>query len=304
MNLAEVDLNLLVSLHYLLEERSVTKAAGRAALSQPAMSHALARLRSLFEDPLLVRSSAGMVPTARAETIAEPLRQMLNRTEQLLRPPDFDPATLVSSLRIATTDNVSFLVLPQILRPLFQEAPGLLLDVGSWRRPGTWNDLERGDVDIAMHVIDDAPAGFYRQTLFTDDFVCLVRRGHPVTRKKLTLRRYTELGHAMITVTGSGRGHVNEALEKRGHVRKIALRIPSFLTAPMSVAQSDLILTLPRRMARRFAQLAPVTMVEPPLKLGMMTFSMIWHERHHHDPAHSWIRAFLSKHIQEAQEAS
>ena len=303
MNLGGVDLNLLVSLQFLLEERSVTEAARRMPLSQPAMSHALARLRVLFDDPLLVRSSGGMVATPRAEALVEPLRRVLSEAGQLIRPPEFNPAALQGKLRLATTDYMTLVVLPQILGRLFDEAPALELDVEPWRRPGTWLALERGKVDFAIHAIDDAPAGFYRKKLFTDDFACVMRRGHPMAKKNLTLRRYVDLKHALITVTGSGKGHVNELLEKKGLTRDIVLRIPSFLAAPMIVAQSDLVLTLPRRLAMRFSQIAHLVVRDPPLKLGRMTFSLVWHERNRQDPAHQWVRTLFAEQIRHLDDA-
>ncbi len=293
-NLAGVDLNLLVALQALLEERSVTRAAHRVGLTQPAMSRALGRLRALFDDPLLVRATGGMAPTPRAESLSEPLRQTLAEVDRMIRRPTFEPATARGKLRITSTDYVTPVVLPRVLGRLFKEAPHLDLELQHWNRDSL-RQLEDGSLDLAIGLFPDAPAGFYRQRLFSDDFACIVRAKHPVTREGLTLEAYTSLRHALITVAGEERGAADAALERLGLTRRIALRIPHFLAAPLIVAESDLVLTLPRRLARRFARFANLTFMDPPVEIGGFTISQLWHERRHHDPAHLWLRALLAE---------
>lgn len=294
VNLAGIDLNLLVALDALLAERSVTRAADRVGLSQPAMSRALGRLRALFGDALLVRSSAGLVPTPRAEALEPRLRHLLSEVGQIVRPPGFDPATLTGTARIAMPDYLSVLLLPALLRRLEREAPGLDVALVP-ARGSTPAELESGELDLAVGNFPKVPAGFYGSVLLTDGFACVMRRGHPALREPLTLDRYSVLRHALITVRDDrSPGPVDEALEPLGLTRRIAVRVPNFLAAPMIVAETDLIITLPRQLAHWLAGRAALEVVEPPLDLGRFTIRTLWHERRREDAEHAWLRATLA----------
>ena len=291
VNLAGIDLNLLVALDALLAERSVTRAADRVGLSQPAMSRALGRLRDLFGDRLLVRTSSGLAPTPRAEALAQRLRAVLMEVGQIVRAPEFDPATLRGMARIAIPDYLGLLVLPALLRRLEREAPGLDIVLAP-PRATTLNELEAGGPDLAIGNFPDVPAGFYGKPVMTDGFACLARRGHPALTEPLTPERFAGLRHALITVRDDrSPGAVDEALGRLGLTRRIALRVPNFLAAPLIVAETDLILTLPRRLAHWLAGRADVQVMEPPLDLGTFTILQLWHERRRDDPEHAWLRA-------------
>ena len=291
VNLAGIDLNLLVALGALLEERNVTRAAGRVGLSQPAMSRALGRLRALFDDRLLVRTSAGLEPTPRAEALAAPLRRVLAEVGRMVQPPDFDPAKQQGCVRLAMADYQSLVLLPRLLRHCEREAPGLDLQVVP-HGPDSVRGVESGAVDLAIGVFPDADSGFYRQTLYRDDFACVVRAGHPVLEGPMTAERYAALRHAFLTVAGDGRGGaVDEALESIGLSRRIGLRTPHFLAAPLVVAETDLVLTLPRRLAEQLRTFAPLAIFDPPVPLAGFAVSQLWHERRHEDPQHAWLRA-------------
>lgn len=288
VNLAGVDLNLLVALEALLEERGVTRAAARVGLSQPAMSRALGRLRDLFGDRLLVRTPAGLLPTPRAEALAEPLARALAELRSLLGPDGFDPATARGAVRIVTPDYGSLILLPSLLRRLSREAPGLdveVLPMGT----GADDGLREGRADLAIGRIARAGAGIYRQTLFEDGFACVLRAGHPAAGR-LDLETYLGLAHAFITITGQGRGVVDGMLAERGLARRVALRIPHFVAASLVVSETDLVLTLPRRAAERLAADARLVVLDAPLPLGGFEVVQAWHERRQDDPAHAWIR--------------
>jgi DNA-binding transcriptional LysR family regulator len=289
MNLASIDLNLLVALDALLAERSVTRAAQRIGLSQPAASRALGRLRALLGDRLLVRAGGGLVPTPRAAALREPLGRALADVRGLLAPPSFDPTTAQGTIRLWALDLESATVVPSLLARIERLSPGLDIDIRP-RLGDPFAALQEGTVDLAVGVFLEAPAGFRRQKLYDDDFVCLVRRGHPIAKAGLTVERYVEQRHAMVVISGSGRGPVDEMLARRGLARRIALRLPHFLAAPMIVAESDLVITLPRRLGHRFAALSPVVLLEAPLPLPGFAVSQLWHERHQDDPRHSWLR--------------
>lgn len=294
-NLAGVDLNLLVALEAMLDERNVTRAAQRVGLSQPAMSRALGRLRALFADPLFVRTSKGMAPTARAVALSGPLKRALAELEGVIRSPTFDPETARGRMRIAATDYAAVIVLPRVIGRYFAEAPHFDMEI----LPMDYESLaglEAGDMDLAIGVFTEAPAGIYRQRLFTEDFACVVRAGHPVLRKKLTPEVFSALPHGLVTVLSTHKGNLMDAVVKHlGGGRRFALRLPHFLAAALIVAESDLILTLPRRLALRFAELAGLVLIDPPVRIAKVSISQLWHERHHHDPAHIWLRALMAE---------
>ncbi len=296
VNLAGVDLNLLVVLDALLDERHVTRAARRVGLSQPATSHALARLRALLDDPLLVRGPGGqMVPTPRAEALAPRLRDALHGVAAALADEaPFDPATARRSFRIATGDYAEFVILPALMARLAREAPGI--DVWVVSGGDDHDAIAAGAVDVAIapRRASAAPAGIYTQRLFDETFTCLVRRGHPAASQRLTLARYEALAHLMIAPRGTPGSLVDDALTAVGRRRRVALAVPHFMVAPYVVASTDLVVTLASRIARVIAAPLQLVALPPPLDLPGFTMSMWWHERRQHDPAHRWLRAAIA----------
>lgn len=295
IDIRRVDLNLLVVLDVLLAERNVTRAAKRLRLSQSATSHALARLRKQFGDTLLVRSRAGMLLTPRAERLQGVLTTQLAGVASLLDgDAAFDPAALAGKLNLACEDYVSSVILPRVLKRLGEQAP--LLDINIPTRPvNVYEGLENNSFDLALGTFVDAPATTRVRTLLHDDFVCLLRRGHPAVKRRLTLRQYVAMPHAIIGIGEPGPTHVDRALAKRRLSRRVALRIPSFLGAALVVAESDLALTLPRRLAEQLRRLAPLELHPPPLHLDRFHFQLGWHVRRHADPAHRWLRGLLAE---------
>lgn len=302
MHLSGLDLNLLVTLDALLEERNVTRAARRVGLSQSAMSHALARLRDLLGDPILVRSGRGMLPTPRAEAVGRPLREALGSIERTLRaPPAFDPSSAEKAFRLWGGDFAEMVLLPPLLARLASAAPGLDLAFMPTIE-GVRPSLSRGEIDLAfapVRTVDRGP-GVQEEALFEERFVSIVRAGHPLARGKLTPARFAEARHAFIAPRGRPGGAVDDALGRLGLRRRVVLMLPHFVVAPHVVAASDLMLTLPERMARILAAQLPIVVLETPLDLPTFTVSMIWHERSDADPAHTWLRAevrALAEHV-------
>jgi DNA-binding transcriptional LysR family regulator len=295
--MAGLDLNLALVLHALLAERNVSRAAKRLGLSQSATSHALSRLRVALGDPLLVRAARGVVPTARAQAIAEPLAAGLALLEKsLLAPPGFEPALSARRFRIVASDYAELVLLPPFLSALAREAPKL--DV--WIRPfadDPLGGLERGDVDLVIGVLgpEDGKPGVKKAHLFDERLVCVVRENHPLTRGRLTLARFAAAKHVLIAPRGRPGGPVDDALGALGLERQIAVALPHFLAAPHIVAQSDLVLTMAARLAASFASVLPLRILTPPLDLPVVRASMLWHERHDADPAHQWFRAKLGE---------
>ncbi|MEY4544368.1 MAG: hypothetical protein RL685_563 [Pseudomonadota bacterium] len=288
-----VDLNLLRVLCALLDEQHLTRAGKRLGLTQSATSHALARLRRLFDDPLFVRTSRGLVPTARAQELAEPVRRAMFAVDGCFRTePPFIPASAARNFSIATSDYGSFVLAPRLIERLGREAP----NVDVWLRPLDPNfgeQLARGDADVvvAPRRTDELRAGIHSRRLYRERFVCLLRQGHPVLKKGLDLAAWTSLRHILITPRGTAGGVVDDTLAALGKRRRVALAVPHFLLAPHVVAGTDSIVTLGARVAEAFARLLPLCVVEPPVKLPTFEVLLYWHERHHRDPAQQWFRA-------------
>ncbi len=291
MNLASIDLNLLVALEALLAERSVTRAAGRLGLSQPAVSHALRRLRELFDDPLLMRVQGGLQPTERALSLAAPLAHALDAVRRTLDgPAAFDPASARRTFSVATADHGSFVLLPELWAALNAEAPGVDVAVRADTVERGMRELLDGELDLLIGPYQREVAGYYRQRLLHERFVCVLRRGHPAARGELTLDAWISLPHLMVAPSGRPGSAVDTALAALGRTRRVGLMVPQFLLAPHVVAGSDLVWTAPERMARAYAALLPLTVVPVPIALEGFTVWQSWHERRHRDPGHAWLR--------------
>jgi len=296
MNISAIDLNLLRVLEALLAERSVTRAARRVGLSQPAASNALNRLRALLRDPLLVRSGRGMRPTPRAQQLAGPVHAALDQLRQALEDrPAFEPASSRRKAVLGATDYGELAILPGLLAALGRRAPNITLKVR--RLPEIFSapqrDLEDGTVDLAFGFYAEAPAlsaGLFSRTLWSERHVCLVRRGHPHIRKTLSLAQYTSAGHVGIFYRGEGPGLIDTALAKRGLERRLAAEAPHFLSVPHLVAATNLIATVPERLASRFCRLLPLRSMPLPLDLPPFPFTLLWAERSNSDPALAWLR--------------
>jgi DNA-binding transcriptional LysR family regulator len=291
--LASIDLNLLVALDALLAERSVTRAAARVALTQPAMSRTLSRLRELLGDPLLVRTPRGMQLTARGELMIEPVRHALEAIDRaIVQPVAFEPARAKRRFIVATSDYVQSVLLPGALRRLTREAPHVEIQVrpvfGELARL-----LESDRADLVIGVVFDGAAGFYRQALFRDRLVCVVRKDHPRVGSSMDLDLYLDLPHLLIAPRGRRGGIVDDELERRGLSRRVAVRLPYYLAAPHVVAQSDLCLTLAERVARAACETLPLRQLEVPLQLPEMVVTQFWHARANDDPAHVWLRSTM-----------
>ena len=288
--LSAIDLNLLVVLRALLRERHVTRAARELGLSQSAASHALARLRELYGDPLLVRSGRSLELTPRALDILPLLERGLLELEGSVRaPPPFDPRKARLTLRLIAADYSQAVFFGPLLSLVQREAPGIDLHVMG--EAGGLEQLEAGTTDFALLPKEQVPRTFSQRRLFSDGFTCMLRRGHPaLQRKRLSLEQYLELGHLLISPGGSPGGLVDAELAQRGLSRRVVLHVPSFLVAPLVVAETDLISTGPERLFRRMSERFPIVLLPPPLKLARFDLCMVWHARHDRNPAHGWLR--------------
>ncbi|HEU0036720.1 MAG TPA: LysR family transcriptional regulator [Kofleriaceae bacterium] len=294
MRLAGIDLNLLTSLDALLEAGSVTRAARTLGVTQPAASHALARLRALLGDPLLVRTPTGMRPTTRALELRPAVRAALAAAEVVLQAaPAFDPATVERTFAVAFADMVAFQLLPRVAARIARDAPSVRLQVRPTPQDSYTDALAR-DLDLAVGVFRDHPAGVRDQVLWRDDFVCVVRKGSAAARGPFDLARYLALSHIVIAPRGGPGTPLDDQLARRGHTRRIALTVPHFLVAPHVVLATDFVWTAPASLARALAAQFPLTLREPPLAIPGFDVVMRWHLRVDRDPGIAWLRSVLS----------
>lgn len=291
-DIRHLDFNLLKTLDALLDERSVTRAAERLSLTQPAVSGMLTRLRESFDDPLFVRAQRGMVPTLRAEQLAAPVKQLLGDIEHLLRPQAFDPATADMTVSIASTDYALRAVVVPFLSALRVQAPNIRVAVQSVDAQQLPGQLERGDIDLALVTPDSTVPGLHAAALFEERYVCVMRAQHPdAAGKTLTLERFCALDHALVSPSGGAfHGVTDQALARIGKSRRVTVSVTSFLVLPDILRTSDLIAVVPRRLALHAEGLA---MLEPPVEIPGFSKTVAWHERTHHDPAHQWVRRTL-----------
>jgi DNA-binding transcriptional LysR family regulator len=301
-NLTTTDLNLLPVFQVLLEERSVTRAAGRLNLTQPAISRNLARLRTLFNDPLFTRTPKGLIPTPRAEMLALQLRQSLQDLSYLISPAVFTPESATKNFRLATTDYGAQVLLPPVIKRLRTEAPGVNLEIVPWQE-SLLQELDQHDIDLATCTVEDAPAAIHGRGVGSDRFVCVVRDSHPAAEQPLDLERYANYPHALITMGGARKGAIDYLLEERGLKRRIALRVPHFVAALAIISQSDMILTVPYGLAISFAKQYQLKILPFPMPQKGFTYSIIWHERYIKDPAHRWLRNLVFEELTHTLEA-
>lgn len=293
MNLASLDLNLLVALEALLEESSVGQAADKVSLSQPAMSHALKRLRVLLGDPLLVRAGARMQLTARAETLRHPVQDALTRVRNLLIGEGFEPTRSTRTFRLFVADNASDLLLPLLLKRLEEEAPNVCIRVQPL--PGnTWDPFELGRlVDVAIACVPSRFKGFYQQRLFTDRDACAVRRGHANARLIAKREEFLKAKHVAVVGREFAEDPVDTWLRQEGRERNVVLTVPHYLQALHVVSESDLIAVIPERLIRAYAGILDLDAIKVPLDVGTFEEYLLHPARSREDPGCVWLRRIL-----------
>jgi len=290
--LAGIDLNLIVALDALLDERHVTRAAQRLGVTQSAASHALARLRALLRDPVLVRGTGGaMLPTALALRLAPQIRKVLDELAGVLRGEAFDPATAKRTFRLGGSDYSELVLLPRLSARLAKLAPGIDLWVHTYDDRGD-DELVSGRLDAVLAPTRPIarPSGMFQKVVFEESFTCVMRAKHPLAKSKLTLARYCETPHLMVAPGGTPGSLVDEALAAVGRTRRVAMAVPHFLVVPYVIEGSDMIATLATRIAKLFASTLDLVMMPPPVDIPSFEMALTWHERNHHDAAQRWFR--------------
>ena len=306
MNIASADLNLLKYLDVLLREKNVTRAAEQLGITQPAMSNCLKRLRHMFGDPLLIRTSEGMTATDRALELQPLVRQLISQAESLCTPEDvFRPAESRRVFRIMTSDYAEGTLVPHIVRRLREEAPNVVLD---FLTPSdvSYPDMEQGRVDMAVNRFNEIPGSFHQVTLWRDSFSCLLNRDNPIARH-FDLNSYLSAQHIWVSKTGfgvgfgmnpeklGGLGWIDHALQRIGRTRKISIFTRHYQMPALLAMNNDLVATLPSRVARMQAQNARLVIKAPPFEIPEFELKMAWSPLLHHNTAHRWLRRLIQE---------
>ena len=300
--MAELDLNLLYVLVALDERRSVSGAARKLHRSQPGVSVALGRLRDFFGDPLFVRSGNGMQPTPRATTLIESARAVLARIgSDIVAEPQFDPSRSSRAVTLVLSDVGEVVLLPTLIKRLRELMPDAMVRSVTLPPTEVALQLESGEVDLAIGYFPDLKKySFYQQALYTDTFASLIRSDHRMQADKLSIREYLQLEHAVVRAESRTEEVIESYLARRKIRRQVVLSTPHFASAPIIVAQSDLIVTIPEPLARYFSSVAAgVRGVQLPFDPPRIAIKQFWHRRFHHDARSRWLRALVCELFQE-----
>ena len=305
MDLNSIDLNLLVHLDVLLREQNVTKAASHLGITQPAMSNGLKRLRTLFNDPILVRTSDGMVPTERARALAPAIRKILLELEEALQgEEEFNEQNSQRVFRIMASDYAASTLLPKLLKRINQIAPNVTIDIMT-PSDVTFHDVEAGKIDMAINRFDTLPQSFHQKTLWSDTFSCLMSPKNPLV-KGFNLENYLLASHIWVSKTGFGvgvgvdpedvqrLGWVDEALGKIGKKRNISVFTRHYQVAMLLAQQHDLVATLPSRAAKLKNESSKLVVKEPPFDIPKFELKMAWSPLLQHNAGHQWLRRIIS----------
>lgn len=300
MELHEIDLNLLVVFNQLLLERRVSRVAEVLGVSQPAVSNSLAKLRRLFGDELFLRTPRGMEPTPFAQQLAETVSQALGMIHGGINHRiSFDPATARQSFTVGMTDIGEIYFLPTLIERLAHEAPGVSLSTVRNTAVNLRDELESGHIDLAIGLLPQLKAGFFQRRLFLQRYVCLMRRSHPLAKrdqgknKGLTLAQFTSAEHLVVVSAGTGHGKVDEVLQRAGIERQVRLTVPHYVGVGHILQGSDMIATVPERLADRLLEPFKLVKLPHPARLPDVAIKLFWHAKVHRSPANQWLRSLV-----------
>jgi DNA-binding transcriptional LysR family regulator len=292
MNLNSLDLNLLVALDALLKEASVSRAAMRIGLSQPAASHALQRLRDVIGDPLLVRTGARMELTPRAQALRGPLAQALDQVRALFMPDEFDARRSERHFRLMMPDLAVELLMPPLMEKVTKQAPRVTIDVVPWRGPAIFHAEFARTIDLVIS-IGDAFKGFHRQRLYTDSDALAVRRNHPAGAKLKKREAFLAARHVAVVIRGQNEDLIDTWLRSKGIERRIALVVPGYIEALHVTARTDLVAFVPRRLIAALERQLSLKTITPPFDPGVDEQHMFYPTRAQFDPGSIWLRKLM-----------
>lgn len=294
INLRSIDLNLLVFFDALMSVRHVTRAANKVSISQSAMSNALSRLRHVFKDDLFIRTSKGMEPTLRALELGQSIRQILQQTSRLMSSDiHFDPLISNRSYTIRMSDLIGALVLPVLVNNLSSSAPNISLDVLHISPEKTVELLESDQLDIALSTDLDHNNSIRSQALISDRMVCILRKGHPLSSGKLTLKKFLDGKHLRVSMSPTDIRFVDNVLADQGHKRDVVLNVPHWLLIPEILKKTDLMAVISERLASNFSN-EDLVLRPLPFMANYFYWTMYWHKRYEHSQSHQWLRELIS----------
>jgi len=294
MELHELDLNLLVVFNQLLVERRVSKVADNLGVSQPAVSNSLAKLRKLLGDELFLRTPKGMEPTPYADQLAESVSYALAMIHSgVNQRTSFEPSSAQRSFTIGMTDVGEIYFLPALIERLRRDAPSVTLSTVRNTTVNVRDELEAGKVDIALGLLPHLKAGFFQRRLFMQSYVCLMRRGHRLDKRRLSLAEFSAAEHLVVVSAGTGHGKVDELLQRSGIDRTVRLNVPHYVSVGHILQGSDLIATVPERLADRLLDPFGLVKLAHPAKLPQIAINVFWHAKYHRSPANRWLRGVL-----------
>lgn len=291
MELQDIDLNLLVVFNQLLVERRVSKVAENLGLTQPAVSNSLARLRKLLGDELFLRTPAGMEPTPFADQLAESVAYALGMIHSALNQRStFDPLKSTRSFTVGMTDIGEIYFLPTLIERLRRQAPGVSLSTVRNTAVNLKDEMEAGKVDLAVGLLPQLKGGFFQRRLFRQRYVCLFRQGHRLDRKKVSLAEFSAAEHLVVISANTGHGKVDELLRRSGVERDVRLTVPHFVSVGHILQTTDLVATVPERLAQRLVEPFKLVQADHPAKLPEVAINVFWHAKFHKAPANQWLR--------------
>lgn len=294
LDLKDIDLNLLVVFDRLLFERSVSRAADSLGITQPAVSNALARLRKALGDELFLRTPRGMEPTPFAEQLAESVTYALGMIQGALNQrQSFDPLTSERAFTVCMTDIGEIDFLPDLMGYLGTLAPRVRLSTVRNTAVNLKDEMEAGHVDLAIGFLPQLKAGFFQRRVFSQRYVCLMRRGHRLDQEGLSLDDFSSADHLAVISSGTGHGHVDELLERNGVARNIRLTVPHFVAVGHILSRSDLVATVPVRLAERMSVPFGLVYKPHPARLPEIAINLFWHAKQHKDPGNQWLRSLV-----------
>ncbi|MBU8974557.1 LysR family transcriptional regulator [Lysobacter sp. MMG2] len=296
------DLNLLPVFLALMDERSVTRAAQRLGITQPALSNALSRLRDMLQDPLFIRERYGMAPTQKAVEFAPAIAAALASLDELiLGQQQFDPAKAERLITLAPNSYVEFVLMPALVERLREQAPGIRLRLTPYGTDLAETGVISGETALVLGRVIDPPDNLVVQHLMDEGLACVVRADHPVVNKRLSKQQYEQLKHVNVLPPGRLRAGLFQMLERQGVRREVAVSVTHFLAIPELIAVTDYCATLPNLICRRLAGDPRLKVLPAPVDLGTFPVEMAWHVRYRHDPAHQWLRSLVGDVVRELQ---
>ncbi len=294
MELHEIDLNLLVVFNQLLVDRRVSKAAESLGLTQPAVSNSLAKLRKLFGDELFLRTPQGMEPTPFADQLAESVGYALAMIHSgVNQRSSFDPASAQQAFTIGMTDIGEIYFLPALIEHLRRVAPGVTLSTVRNTAINLRDELEAGKVDLAIGLLPQLKAGFFQRRLFMQRYVCLLRQGHKLDKRRVSAAEFAAAEHLVVMSPGTGHGKVDEVLQRSGVERRVRLTVPHYVSVGHILQASDLIATVPERLADRLLEPFGLRKLPHPATLPEIAINVFWHAKYHRAPANRWLRGVV-----------